>query len=147
MPGVDVLGPIPAQLADWSEVLLASDARGAIRILRGPKGRLVSQVVGHFSAEFGAKSHAITLAEIADGRSVSIFAEWSRMTGYDAASRRLLTDMVLTHRASITEVCVFTLSTMVALGVNTAGLATALVGVPVTSTTDRSGFFARVLAP
>jgi hypothetical protein len=147
MLGVEALGPIPAELSGWRELLAVSTARGALRILRGTAPRLVTQVVGYFSRELAHESYALTLREIADSPPLGIFAEWSRMTGYAAASHRLLTGLVLAHRTRFTEVYVYTQSTVVAIGVNTAGVATALVGVPCRTTNDRERFMARVLEP
>ena len=68
------------------------------------------------------------------------FQDYGEMSGYDSESRILLTRWCTQHVADIGAVHVLVKSRMVAMGVTTASMALALVGVRLTPYSNRAEF-------
>jgi hypothetical protein len=138
------LGPLPPEVRDARVALAMQGPKGAVRVLSVSEHVALTQTYGHLDAALARELQRATL-ELANAHPPLLsFGEWSQMIGYDREARQLLTDMILQNRTKFAEVSILTGSTMVSVGVNTAGLATALVGISLTSTTDRRAFFEKL---
>jgi hypothetical protein len=135
--------PLPV-LATRGPLLDESSARGSLRMYHPAPGVLVTRATGHMEVSLAQGWLRCTAPLWQDGVKVTVFNEWERMTGYESASRKLLTDWVIAHRGQMVGAWFCTGSRLVAMGVAASGALTALAGVSMNACADRAEFDRRL---
>jgi hypothetical protein len=107
---------------------------------------VLTRITGHFSADLQDFFLQPMNEAIARGTRLAVFHDWEAMTGYDSSVRQNLTRWSLTHRTHIASINILVRSTIVAMGVATAGLTLRLGGMHLYSHTARAEFLSALLA-
>lgn len=110
------------------------------------RGITVITVVGHLSNNDADELMAELIAIIAREGDLWMFNDWSEMTSYDSLARMRLTAWAVEHRDKIKTITIWSTSPIVRMGVSTAALALALVGVKLESASNRAEFEALLAA-
>ena len=93
------------------------------------EGVIVSRVRGVFSTVMARAWVDAIDPYFASGERFDTFHDWEEMTSYDSGTRQLLTKWVVQRRGLVRSARFLAGSKIVALGIATAGLATAISGV------------------
>jgi hypothetical protein len=133
-------------LATRGPLLDEKSARGSLQMYRPAPGMLVTRATGHMDVVLAEGWVRCTAPLWREGVKVTVFNEWERMSGYESASRKLLTDWVIEHRELFEGAWFCTGSRLVAMGVAASGALTALAGVPMRACADRAEFDRRLRA-
>lgn len=136
-----LVSTLPRLLPAWAQrspILDAYDSRGAIAIWTPRANLAVTQASGVLTEELATRwITAVAPLWLRPGR-WTFCSDWQYMTSYDSRARSLLTKLVLDEYQHIAASYFLTGSKLVAMGVATAGAATALVGVRLHATTNRA---------
>jgi hypothetical protein len=120
---------LPGAFANLAPTRVHRVAEGAVFLYRPATGVVYTQTVGRLGARLAESMRDFGNSCMSPERHGAFFHEWSRMTGYDSESRRVLTAWAVDRWRMIDRVVVHTTSKLVAMGVATANLATVTVGL------------------
>ncbi len=98
---------------------------------------VVGRVVGHGSIELGRTIRRELATFIHECGPISVFTDWSQVTGYDSRARNELTAWTLTNLHHFRSIHVLVHSKIVAMGLGVANLA---IGGGIQSTSDLPTF-------
>ena len=124
---------------EW-KVVDATDERGSLEIYLPPPNLLVNVARGHLSQFLARRWVDVIDVEFKKDRVFHSFQDWEAMTSYDSAARRVLTTWILANRKSVASSDFLVGSRIVAMGISTANVMTALAGLHMVAHTDRAEF-------
>lgn len=131
------MGSLPPG-ADSNVVLSCENARGALRVTQPRPDIMVTQVLGHLDESLAEQLTAALDPVLARAKKkIAFFHDWERLDTYDSKARKLLTEWVISKRTLMEGGWFLTRSAIVAMGVATAGAATAVVGHTLHASLDR----------
>ena len=119
--------PLPAEVME-TRVLEVETERGVTEIFRPCPTVIVLRILGHLGLS-AARDATDALEREAGGDSFHMFAEWSALTGYDAAARKHVTEWVIAHRTQVRRSWFCAENRLVSMGISVGAMAVALVGV------------------
>jgi hypothetical protein len=126
--------------ATKNSVVSTHDARGSLNIYLPKPDLCITRVKGHLSNAMARDWMDALDPHFRRGVRFTTFHEWAQMESYESAARRALTAWVIKNRKSIVSADFLVLSRLVAMGVQTASLATTLAGLPMHAHRDRDEF-------
>src|SRR5438132_9824676 len=104
------------------------EATGSFALYVPREGVAVSRVRGNFSTAMARAWVDAIEPYFAAGERFDTFHDWEAMRSYDSGTRQLLTKWVIQRRGLVRSARFLAGSTVVALGIATAGLAAAIAG-------------------
>jgi len=111
------------------EVCEVHEPAGSFALYLPREGIAVSRVRGHFS-EAMAREWVDTIEPyFTAGERFDTLHDWEAMSSYDTATRQLLTKWIVQRRGLVRSARFLTGSSIVSLGIGTAGIAAGLVGI------------------
>ena len=116
------------------------DTRGTFSLFAPVTGVSLTRSRGHLSLPMVQGWMEAIEPELQRGVVFDSFHDWEEMESYDSEARRVLTGWALRSRANVRTTTFLVSSRLVAMGVSTASLATALVGMTMKATRERSEF-------
>lgn len=123
--------------AEANTVLYIESARGALSVTQPRPSVIVTQVSGHLDEPLAEQLMDSLGPVLERSKKVALFHDWEQLDSYDSKARKRLTEWVIARRALMEGGWFLTRSPMVAMGVATAGAATALVGHTLHASLDR----------
>ncbi|MEM6292444.1 MAG: hypothetical protein AAGA54_14310 [Myxococcota bacterium] len=111
-----------------SRVLEVESEREVTEMFRPCADVIVLRILGHFSLR-AATQVTTALEKEVDGQAFHMFAEWTAVTGYDAAARKHVTEWVIAHRGLVRRSWFCAGNRMVEMGISVGAMAVSLVGV------------------
>ncbi|MDP3274292.1 MAG: hypothetical protein Q8Q09_03800 [Deltaproteobacteria bacterium] len=132
-------GSIPAR-ALRNVLLDVEGPKGALQMYFPVRDVLVTRASGHLELAQARDWIRVLEPQWKHVSKLRVFNDWDLMTSYESASRRVLTEWVLANRRQFEGAWFSTRSQLVAMGVAAAGALTALAGVSMNATRDRTMF-------
>ena len=124
-----------------NRLLLVEEEEGALALSIPSSNVVVSRVRGIFSREMARRWIEVMRPRTQSGVVFETFMDWELMSSYDSDARRQLTSWVVgSHRSFARGAHCLVGSKIVAMGIATAGLSFALVGVSLTAYANRTKF-------
>jgi hypothetical protein len=118
--------------------------RGELHVWTTPGGVLLTRLSGYFSADLAPTFTTAADALFRSNARVSLFHDWDAMEDYEPSVRPQLTTWIAGYKKQLAHHHILLRSRLVALGVATAGAVLGLTGTPLTSTSDRADFEAKL---
>ncbi len=116
------------------------ESRGTFSLFAPVTGVSLTRARGHLSLTMVEGWMEAIEPDLQRGVVFDSFHDWEEMESYDSEARRILTGWALRSRGSVRSTTFLVSSRLVAMGVSTASLATALVGMTMKATRERSEF-------
>jgi hypothetical protein len=123
--------------AEANSVLSIENARGAVSVTQPRPTVVVTQVSGYLDESLAERLMESLAPILERSQKIALFHDWEQLDNYDSKARRRLTEWVIARRTLMEGGWFLTRSPIVAMGVATAGAATALVGHTLHASLDR----------
>jgi hypothetical protein len=120
---------IVAQSRKRGEVCEVHEPTGTFALYMPREGFAVSRVRGHFSAAMAREWVDTIEPYFTAGERFDTLHDWEAMSSYDTGTRQLLTKWVVQRRGLVRSARFLTGSSVVSLGIATAGIAAGLAGI------------------
>lgn len=123
--------------AEANSILSVENGRGAVSVTQPRPTVVVTQVCGYLDESLAERLMESLTPVLERSQKIALFHDWEQLDNYDSKARRRLTEWVIARRSLMEGGWFLTRSPIVAMGVATAGAATAIVGHTLHASLDR----------